>query len=256
MDYIDFHCHLDSSDFSENRSEIINNIFNSGVSTIVSVADPYEENSHEITRKIAEENENLFIMTAAHPHNAKDYSSKVEEKILDLSLHSKSIGIGEAGLDFHYNLSPPDIQREVFRRQIGIAKEVGKPLILHSREAESEIISILEEERFDLPVVFHCYTGDLSDAKEIIARGYYISISGIVTFKKAEFLREIVEMLPLNRIFSETDSPYLSPEPFRGKTNDPSRVKIVADRIAGIKGITPEELNKAIRSNLNSIQQS
>ena len=255
MDYTDFHCHLDSSDFDNNRQELINEIFSAGVTAIVSVADPYEDGSHEITTEIADRNEDLFIMTAAHPHNAKDYSSVVEEKIFEFSSHSKAIGIGEAGLDFHYNLSPPDIQRIVFRRQIDIAKELGKPLILHSREAESEIIGILEDARFDLPVVFHCYTGNLSDAEEIIARGYYISISGIVTFKKAEFLREIVRMIPLDRIFSETDSPYLSPEPFRGKTNDPSRVKIVADRIADLKGITPEELNSAIRSNFNSIRK-
>ncbi len=256
MEYTDFHCHLDSRDYEENRQELINDIISEGVTTIVSVADPYEERSHDVTCEIADNNENLYIMTAAHPHNAQDYSPKVEKKIIDLSSHPKSIGIGEAGLDFHYNLSPSDVQRKVFRRQIDIAKEFSKPLILHSREAEPEILSILEEASFDNPVIFHCYTGNLSDAKEIIARGYYISISGIVTFKKAEYLREIVKMIPLERIFSETDSPYLSPEPYRGKTNDPSRVKIVADRIADLKGVTPEELNLTIRSNLNSIRKS
>ncbi len=256
MNYTDFHCHLDSQDYDKNRQDLINEIFSAGVTSIVSVADPYEDGSHKITREMADMNENLFVMTAAHPHNAKDYSLKVEENIFELSSHSKSIGIGEAGLDFHYNLSPPDVQRRVFRRQIAIAKELGKPLILHSREAESEIIGILEDTHFDLPVVFHCYTGNLTDAEEIIARGYYISISGIVTFKKAEFLREIVSMIPLDRIFTETDSPYLSPEPFRGKTNYPSRVKIVADRIAEIKGITSAELNIAVSSNLNLIRNS
>ncbi len=256
MGYTDFHCHLDSTDFNENRSELIKTIFTSGVSTLVSVADPYEKDSHKITEEIAEGNENIFIMTAAHPHNARDYSTAVEKKILKFMEHKKAIGVGEAGLDYHYNFSTPDVQKKVFRRQIDIAKELGKPLIIHSREAESEIISMLEETKFKLPVVFHCYTGNITDAKEIISRGYYISISGIVTFKKSGFLREIVEMIPVDRIFSETDSPYLSPEPFRGKTNDPSRVKIVADRIADIKGISPEELNIAIKNNFDKIRKS
>lgn len=254
MGYTDFHCHLDSSDYDPNRQELIRETVSAGVSTIISVADPYEMRSHEVSRQMAEENDELFIMSAAHPHNAKDYSPEVENRILNLSAHQQFIGVGEAGLDFHYNLSEPVVQGKVFRRQISIAKEIGKPLILHSREAEQEILGILEEERFDLPVVFHCYTGNISDAEEIIARGYHISISGIVTFKKAQYLRDIAAMIPLNRIFTETDSPYLSPEPFRGKTNEPARVKIVADRIADIKGISPEELNQAVRSNLDLIR--
>ena len=115
---------------------------------------------------------------------------------------------------------------------------------------------MLEDAKFNHPVIFHCYTGNITDAEEIISRGYHISISGIVTFKKAEYLREIVKMIPVDRIFSETDSPYLSPEPIRGKTNDPSRVKIVADRIAEIKGISSEDLNIAIKQNFNSIRKS
>lgn len=256
MGYTDFHCHLDSSDFNDNRSEIIENLFSSGVTDIVSVADPYEKGSHEITENIAAKYDNIYVMTAAHPHNAKDYSPVVEKNILKFSEHEKAIGVGEAGLDYHYNFSPPDVQKRVFRRQIDIAKELGKPLIIHSREAESEIITMLEEAKFNHPVVFHCYTGNIADAGKIISRGHYISISGIVTFKKAEYLRDIVKMIPVDRIFSETDSPYLSPEPFRGKTNDPSRVKIVADRIAEIKGISSEDLNIAIKQNFNLIRKS
>jgi len=253
MEYTDFHCHLDSAEYDANRTALIRDTIAAGVTAIVSVADPYEDGSHEVSRHMAEEHEELFIMTAAHPHNAGDYSPAVEKRILDLTSHPKCIGFGEAGLDFYYNLSEPDVQCNVFRRQIALAREIGKPLILHSRDAEGDILGILEEEQFDLPVVFHCYTGNITDAREIIARGYCISISGIVTFKKADYLRDIAGMIPLDQIFTETDSPYLSPEPFRGKTNDPARVKIVSDRIAGIKGIRPEELNRAVRSNLERI---
>ncbi len=254
MGYTDFHCHLDSSDFSEKRYGTIENSLCSGVTTIVSVADPYESGSHEVTKEICEKNEELFMMTAAHPHNAKSYSAKIEKKIISFSSHKKSIGIGEAGLDFHYNLSPADDQKKVFKRQIEIAKDLEMPLIIHSREAESSVINILEKSHFDLPVVFHCYTGNLTDAKEIIGRGYYISISGIVTFKKAEYLRDIVKMIPISRILSETDSPYLSPEPFRGRINNPENVKIIADKIAELKDIPIEKLNIAIKENFEKIR--
>ncbi len=253
MGYIDFHCHLDSDYFVDNIDSILETAIESGISTIVTVADPYEDKSHERSVEICKEKRNIFMMTAAHPHNAGDYSKEIEKKIIDFSTLPGAIGIGEAGLDFHYNFSTPDVQKEVFKRQIGIAKEMKMPLIIHSREAESEVMKMLEDESFNYPVIFHCYTGNIEDAREILARGYHISISGIVTFKKADYLREVVKIIPLDRIFTETDSPYLSPVPFRGKTNNPSMVKIVADAIAEIKEITVEELNENVKTNLSRL---
>jgi TatD DNase family protein len=127
------------------------------------------------------------------------------------------------------------------------------PIIIHSREAESDVLRIIEELKFDNIVVFHCYTGNSEDAVEILNRGYYLSFSGIITFKKAEYLREIVSMVPLDRLFSETDSPYLAPEPFRGKTNSPIRVKLVADRIASIKGVDVKDVNNSIKRNFEKV---
>ncbi|MCP4151602.1 MAG: TatD family hydrolase, partial [bacterium] len=140
------------------------------------------------------------------------------------------------------------------KRQINIAKDLKLPLVIHSRNAESLVLQTLEELKFSLPVVFHCYTGNITDAREILNRGYSISISGIVTFKKAAFLREIAAIIPLNQLFTETDSPYLSPVPFRGKTNTPLYVRYVAEKIAEIKEISVKEVNENVHKNLESLK--
>jgi len=253
MNFIDFHCHLDHKDFEGQRKKIIDECFNSGFSKIVTVADPYEKESYERTFEVLEYNENILCMTAAHPHNADQYTSEIERKIIKLLENKRVIAVGEAGLDFHYNLSTPENQLKVFKRQINIAKEINMPLLIHSREAEKEILKTLEQMEFNLPVIFHCYTGSMEDAKEILERGYYISISGIVTFKKSDYLREIVKILPINRIFYETDSPYLSPEPFRGKLNTPLRAKIVAEKISEIRGVSVKELNSIVNETFNRL---
>jgi TatD DNase family protein len=253
MNFIDFHCHLDDQAFDENRKEIIEMCFNSGFYRIVTVADPYEPGSYERTSEILHYHENVYCMAAAHPHNADRYTPDIEKGILEFIRENNAVGCGEAGLDFHYNLSSPENQRRVFKRQIALARELKLPLIIHSRKSEQDVLKIIEEAAFDLPVVFHCYTGSKEDAEEILKRGYYISISGIVTFKNAEFLREITRIIPLERIFTETDSPYLSPEPFRGKTNTPLRVILVAERVAELKGVSVEQLNRCVAENFSKV---
>ncbi|MCK4765674.1 MAG: TatD family hydrolase [Candidatus Aminicenantes bacterium] len=257
MNFVDFHCHLDMEDFAGKREEIIKECFASGFSKLVTVADPYEKDSLRITTEILGYHKNIFCTAAAHPHNADKYSPQVEKDLLQFlknkDFEEKVLAVGEAGLDYHYNFSTPENQQRVFKRQIAIAKELRLPLIIHSRQAEKETLNILEKTKFSRPVVFHCYTGTIEDAREILKRGYYISISGIVTFKKSEFLREIVEIIPLSKIFTETDSPYLSPQPFRGRLNTPLRVKLVAEKIAEVKGVPLEKLNKAVNSNFRKL---
>lgn len=253
MGYFDFHCHLDSKNYSAGRESLVEEIFTSGISKLVSVADPYEKDSHRITLEIAGLNRNISVMTAAHPHNADNYSPEIEKEIIRFCENPAVIGLGEAGLDYHYNFSKPEVQIKVFKRQISLAKEMGLPIIIHSRKAEKDVLSALEDLSFDNHVVFHCYTGNMEDAKEIISKGYYISFSGIITFKKAEFLRDIAKVTPPEQLFTETDSPYLSPEPFRGKVNNPSRVKLVADKIAEIKNINIDILNEIIGENLKKL---
>jgi TatD DNase family protein len=253
MNFVDFHCHLDMKDFDDDRKEIVDAFFNSGFSKLVTVADPYEPGSFEKTREILSYHENIFCMTAAHPHNADHYNAEIEKNMLQFIKEINAVGVGEAGLDFYYNLSTPENQLKVFKRQIAIAKELQLPLVIHSREAEPMVLQTLAETKFDLPVVFHCYTGNVEDAREILKRGYCISISGIVTFKKKSgYLEDIVKIIPLDQIFTETDSPYLSPEPFRGKRNTPPRVQYVAEKIAEIKQIPVSELNTAVNQNFNN----
>jgi len=250
---MDFHCHLDFKEYDNQRKTIIEDCFKAGFSRIVTVGDPYENGSYERTIECLRCHPQVYCMAGAHPHNADRYSPEIERTLIAFITENNAAGLGEAGLDFHYNLSTPGNQRRIFRRQVDIAKELKIPLIIHSRKAENEILDILRESGFNGPAVFHCYTGNMDDAKKILELGYYISISGIVTFKNADTLREIVKIIPLDRIFTETDSPYLAPIPHRGKTNTPLWVILVAQKIAEIKEIPVEELNTAINENFTRL---
>lgn len=254
MRYIDFHCHLDYEKDRDKRKDILNQCFNGLMEALVTVADPYSSDSVAVTKEIISDVPQASTMIAAHPHEAASYNRDVEERILDLAQSERCIAIGEAGLDFHYNYSEPEVQMKVFKRQIDIAKDLGLPLLIHSRNAEREVLDAIDDRKFENPVVFHCYTGSKESAEEIIDRGYYISFSGIITFKKAADLREVLQSVPVNRIFTETDSPYLAPVPHRGKTNIPPYVKLVADFVAEQKGITVEELNSYIFNNYKTIR--
>ena len=253
MNFIDFHCHLDDTVYDGTRSELISDCFESGFSRLVTVSDPFEKGSIEKTLEALKVHENVFCTIAVHPHHADHYTIDLEKKIISFLENKKTIALGETGLDFYYNHSTPDNQLQVFKRQISIARELNLPLVIHAREAETKVLKTLEQEKFQGPVVFHCYSGNQETAREIIKRGYYISVSGIITFKKSTELQDIVRKMPSNRIFSETDSPYLSPDPFRGQVNTPLRVKLVAEKIAEIKGISVSKLNQTINNNFDHL---
>lgn len=251
--YSDFHCHLDDECFDKNRWQLIDRCFSDGIERIVTVADPFEKTSMEQTEKILAYRENIFSICGAHPHQADRYFLEIEKTILAFLKKEKVVAVGEVGLDFHYDFSSRENQRNTFRRQIAIAREMNLPLVIHSRNAEAEVLKILAEERFSLPVVFHCFTGSKPLAEEILHRGYGISISGIVTFKKADVLREIVEIIPLQQLFSETDAPYLAPEPKRGEINTPLGVIAVVEKIAAVKNMDVTQINAAIAKNLQRL---
>lgn len=248
--YSDFHCHLDDECFEKNRWQIIDQCFAGGIEKIVSVADPFKKMSVEQTGEIVAYNEKIYGICGAHPHQADHYSPEIEKTIFTFLRKDKIVAVGEVGLDFHYDFANRDNQIKVLKRQIAIARECALPLVIHSRNAEAEILKMLAEEKFFFPVVFHCFTGNRPAAEEILRRGYSISISGIITFKKADALREIVKIIPLHQLFSETDSPYLSPEPRRGEINTPLGVIFVVDRISTIKNIDAGQINAAISQNL------
>lgn len=247
--YCDFHCHLDDECFEQNRWQIIDQCFSQGMVSIISVADPVKKISLAKTEEILAYNHNIHAVCGAHPHQADQYSLEIEKNMFSFHRKVKILAIGEVGLDYHYDFATRENQINTFKRQIAIARELVLPLVIHSRNAEAEVLKILAAEKFALPVVFHCFTGDKHAAKEILQRGYYISISGIITFKKADELKEIVKTIPLKQLFSETDSPYLSPEPRRGEINTPLSVIQVVEKIAAIKNMDTAQINAAISQN-------
>ncbi len=252
--YIDFHCHLDDPCFDGDRWRIIDECLASGFSRLVTVADAYDEKSLERTTEILDYNGAMAATVGAHPHGADGYTPAIEKRLLAFLDRCPVLAVGEVGLDFHYQLAARTNQEAVFRRQVGIAREHSLPLVIHSRKAEGLVLKILAEEKFALPVAFHCFTGDAVSAAEIAARGYLLSFSGIITFKKADELRAIVAAAPLESVLSESDSPYLAPEPGRGKTNTPLAVMRVVQKIAEIRKVEVADLLTAVAKNFQRLQ--
>jgi TatD DNase family protein len=242
---VDSHCHLDFADVAE-REAIIVRARTARVGTMLTIGTRLDE--FDAVRDIAESHDDIWCSVGVHPHEAKDHAALASQQLAALAAHPKVVGIGETGLDFHYDLSPRDIQAEAFRAHIAASRETGLPLIIHAREADDEITRILEEERSP-PGVMHCFSSGRALAEAALALGFYISISGIVTFRNAEELRAIVRDLPLDRLLVETDAPYLAPVPHRGKRNEPAFVVATAAAVAQLKGLDLEQLAEATSAN-------
>jgi TatD DNase family protein len=243
---IDSHCHLDFLDFAAERDAVIDRARAAGVATMLTIGTRLDQ--FDGVRAIAEAYDGVWCSVGAHPHEAADHAALVAEQLVALSGHPKVVGIGETGLDFHYDLSPRDIQERVFRAHIAASQASGLPLIIHAREADREIAGILEETR-PPPGVLHCFSSGRALAETALELGFYVSISGIVTFRNAEELRAIVRDLPLDRLLVETDAPYLSPVPYRGKRNEPAYVAATAAAVAGLKGVEPAHLASITHEN-------
>ena len=243
---VDSHCHLDFSEFGEEREAIIARARSAGVETMLTISTRLDE--FQGVRAIAEAHDGIWCSVGAHPHEAKDHADLAPQELVALAAHSKVIGIGETGLDFHYDLSPRDVQERVFRAHIAAARETGLPLIVHAREADREVARILDEER-PPPGVMHCFSSGRALAEAALALGFYISISGIVTFRNAADLRAIVRDLPLDRLLVETDAPYLAPVPYRGKRNEPAFVAATVAAVAALKGLEAQHLAQVTSAN-------
>jgi TatD DNase family protein len=242
---VDSHCHLDFADVVE-REAVIARAHAARVKTMLTISTRLDE--FDAVRQIAEAHDDIWCSVGVHPHEAKDHAALTSQQLAALAAHPKIVGIGETGLDFHYDLSPRDIQAAVFRAHIAASRETGLPLIIHAREADDEIARILEEER-PPPGVMHCFSSGRALAEAALALGFYISISGIVTFRNAEELRAIVRDVPLDRLLVETDAPYLAPVPYRGKRNEPAFVVATAAAVAQLKGLDPEQLAEVTSAN-------
>ena len=243
---VDSHCHLDFSDFAAEREKIIERARSAGIETMLTISTRLDE--FDRVRTITEEHDGIWCSVGAHPHEAKDHTALAPRQLVGLALHPKVVGLGETGLDFHYDLSPRDIQERVFRIHIEASHESGLPLIIHARKADREVARILEEER-PPPGVMHCFSSGRALAEAALGLGFYISISGIVTFRNAEELRAIVRDLPLDRLLVETDAPYHAPVPYRGKRNEPAFLAATAATVAELKGIELRHLAEMTSAN-------
>jgi TatD DNase family protein len=251
---IDTHTHLDFPDFDGDREHVIQQAVAAGVRTIVNVGTDLDSSQAAVA--LAEAYPQIYAAVGVHPHDAKAMTTEVLDELRALASRPKVVAIGEIGLDFYRDLSPREKQRQAFEQQLALASEVGKPVIIHDREAHKEVMTILRRwaEGCQQSIgVLHCFSGDLAMAKEAIKMGFYISIAGPVTFPNARRLRELVRQLPLEKLLVETDCPYLTPHPHRGKRNEPAYVKLVAQEAAHIKGLTLEEVARVTSDNARAL---
>ncbi len=243
---IETHAHLDSDKYDEDRDSVIKEAFNNGITRIINISS--DVSSLDRVRVLGERYENMFISVGIQPHSACEMSSDTIELIKSMVKGKKVVAIGETGLDYHYNFSLPEIQRQVFREQIKLAVKENLPLVIHTREAFDDTLTILKEEKASMGVI-HCFTEDLNSGKTFIDMGFYIGIGGAVTFKNTKLLHEAVKEIPLEKIILETDCPYMTPAPYRGKRNEPSYLRFIAEKIAELKNITAEEVKKVTTEN-------
>ena len=249
--FIDSHAHLILESFDNDRDEVIQQAFSNEVTHIVQSCDNLEEIKGNLS--LCKRYNNIYSSVGIHPHEAKLWNGVSYDTIVEYTNDKKVVAIGETGLDFYYNLSPKEEQILVFREQIRIAKKASLPIIIHCRDAFNEAMSILKEEKPECGGVFHCYTGDLDTAKKAIDLGFYISWSGIITFKNAINLKDIAKEIPLEKTLIETDCPFLTPVPYRGKRNEPKFVKLVAEELAKIHVKDIKEIANITSSNARKL---
>jgi TatD DNase family protein len=246
---VDSHCHLDFPDFAGELDAVIARAKAAGVARIVTISTRVKR--HADVLAIAERFPDVYCSIGTHPHNADEESEIDVDALIARTRHPKVVAIGEAGLDYHYDLSAHDAQERGFRTHIAAARATGLPLVIHSRDADDDMARILEEEsgKGAFPAVLHCYTGGRDLARRALALGLFISFTGIVTFKKSEELRAIAKELPADRILVETDAPYLAPGRHRGKRNEPAYVVETANALAQTRGVAFDEFARATTEN-------
>ncbi|MEE3679665.1 TatD family hydrolase [Bacillus safensis] len=248
----DTHAHLNAEQYKEDLEQVIERAKSEKVEKIVVVG--FDRPTITRAMELIEEYDFIYAAIGWHPVDAIDMTDEDLAWIKDLSQHEKVVAIGEMGLDYYWDKSPKDVQKEVFRRQIALAKEVNLPIVIHNRDATEDVVTILKEEgAAEVGGIMHCFTGSLETAKVCMDMNFYISFGGPVTFKNAKKPKEVVKEIPSNRLLIETDCPYLTPVPFRGKRNEPSYVKYIAEQIAELREISFEELAELTTKNAKKV---
>lgn len=237
--FFDTHAHYDDKRFDDDRDELLGSMQDAGISLILNAASSL--NSTKFSLMLANKYPFIFASAGVHPHDAK---SMTDDTVLELEKqaeHPKAMAIGEIGLDFHYDFSPRDVQKARFREQMELARRVGKPVIIHEREALNDMLDIIRDYR-DLTGVFHCFSGSWETAKIILDMGWYLSFTGVITFRNARRVLEVLEKVPDDRMMLETDCPYMAPEPMRGRRNSSLFLPYIAEKIADARGLSVEDV--------------
>jgi TatD DNase family protein len=247
----DSHAHIDDKKFNDDREEVISRAAMNGVTGIINAGADMFSSARAV--ELAERYPHVYAAVGIHPHDAKEAREADYAKLALWAARPKVIAIGEIGLDYHYDLSPREVQQTVFVRQLDLARQLAKPVIIHDRESHADIMATIKKEGQGLTGVFHCFSGSLEMAQEVLRLGFYISIAGPVTFANAHKLLEIAREVPIDRLLVETDSPYLTPHPHRGKRNEPAHVRLVAEKVAELRGVDFETLAAATTENVKRL---
>jgi len=249
---VDSHCHLDDPKFDPDREQTIGRALAAGVERILAIGTGSGPPDLEAGIRLAGRYPFIFATVGVHPHDASKADAETFSRLDVLAAHAKVLAIGEIGLDYHYDFSPRDVQRAVFERQLDIAAAAGKPIVIHTREAWSDTMSLLRN-RWRGAGIMHCFSGDAAQAREALDLGFHLGFGGVLTFPKADGVREAARIAPDDRLLLETDCPYLAPVPHRGKRNEPAFVVEVAHRLAALRGVTPDRIAELTTANFDRI---
>lgn len=251
MELFDSHAHYNDEKFEQDREEVLKEIYNSGVTKLVNAG--YSLESSKSAIEIANSHEFIYATVGISPNDIEDFKKEDLQEIIKLAQNKKVVAIGEIGLDYYWNKENKELQKEVFISQIEIANKLNLPIVIHTREAVYDTLEILKNNNCNKKGIFHCCPFNVDLIREALKLGFYISFAGPTTFKNSKNANEIINMVPLSKMLIETDSPYLSPEPLRGRRNDSRNVKYIAQKIAEVKGVSIEEVAKKTYSNAKEI---
>ncbi len=251
---IDTHCHIQTEEFDADRDAVLERAAEAGVGTLIVVGGAGDLSTNDKAVSLTEEHAGLYATVGMHPHDAKDVDAEDMDRLRNLAAHPKVVAIGETGLDFHYDNSPREVQREMFERFAGLAVETRLPIVVHNRESDREVAETIRGRGGGtLRGVIHCFTSDQAAARSFLDLGFYLSFSGIVTFKNADGLRDVARRVPLDRLLIETDAPFLAPVPKRGRRNEPAWVRYVAETLAQVRGVGIDEITDAASRNARTL---
>jgi TatD DNase family protein len=249
---VDSHCHLDDSKFDEDREQVIERARAAGVERMMAIGTGNGPPDLEVAVRQAERYPFVFATIGVHPHDASKATPETFDRLRELARHPKVLAVGEIGLDYHYDFSPRDVQRSVFERQLELAAEAGKPIVIHTREAWDDTLEVLRSTWLGEGVM-HCFTGDVEQAEQALGIGFHLSFGGVLTFPKAESVREAARITPDDKLLVETDCPYLAPVPHRGKRNEPAFMVETVRRLAEVRASTPERVTELTTTNFGRL---